>query len=104
MASPRQSRKGGEGKITFLGLNLLAMLFNPPKDHTGLLGHNCTLLVHGQPFVHQEPQVLLCRVLLQQVSPQPVLMYVVISPQFHHATFAFVEPHKAPFTFPSSLG
>ena len=40
---------------------------NTPQDAIGL-GQKSTLLAHGQPVVHQDPQVLLCTAPLQQVS------------------------------------
>lgn len=61
MASIGQSRGG---RIT--SLNLLAMLFlNVPQDTIDFLGHQGTLLACGQPVVHQDIQVLLCKTPLQ---------------------------------------
>jgi len=51
--------------------------FNAPQATIGLLGCKDTLQAHGQPVVHQDTQVLLCRALLQQVSPSLALKHVV---------------------------
>ncbi|PKU35685.1 hypothetical protein llap_14008 [Limosa lapponica baueri] len=67
-----------------------------PQDAIGLLGHKDTLLAHGRPVVHQDSQVFLLRGVLQQVSPQPVLVQGVISPQVQHLTLALVEFHQVP--------
>ena len=40
-----------------------ALRFNIPQDTVGLRGYKDTLLAHGQPLVHWDTQVLLCRVL-----------------------------------------
>ena len=44
-------------------------LFDMPRDTIGLLGRKGTLQAHGQPAVHRDTQVLLCRAPLLQVSP-----------------------------------
>lgn len=49
------------------------------------------LLAHGHLDVHQDPQVLFCRLAPQQVSPQSGLVCVVIPPQVEDPLFAFVE-------------
>ncbi|XP_050567062.1 uncharacterized protein LOC118250829 [Cygnus atratus] len=59
----------------------------------GLLGHEGTLLAHGQPVVHQDPQVLLLRAPLQQVIPQPVLICPVVPSQVQDSTLALIKPH-----------
>ena len=41
---------------------------NTPQDAIGLLGHKGTVLVHGHPAVHQEPQVPFPYVALQTGS------------------------------------
>jgi len=56
-------------------------LFNALQDTISLLDHKSSLLDHGQPVVHQDTQVLLCRGSFQQVRPQPVLMLAVIPHQ-----------------------
>ncbi|RMC16445.1 hypothetical protein DUI87_06775 [Hirundo rustica rustica] len=56
---PDQDRE--KGRITFH--DLLAML---PQEPIGFLGHQDTLLAHGQLAAHQDPQVLLCRAAPQQ--------------------------------------
>ena len=40
-----------------------------PQDAIGLLGHKGTMLAHGQPTVHWDPQVSFSYTALQQVSP-----------------------------------
>ena len=54
-------------------------LVNAPQETIGLLGHQSTLLAHGQPVVHQDPQVLLCRAPLQQVILYLILMWLFLS-------------------------
>ncbi|XP_052556631.1 uncharacterized protein LOC128089357 isoform X2 [Tympanuchus pallidicinctus] len=72
-------------------------LFNAPQDAIGPLGHKGTLLAHGQPVVHQDTQVPLCRAPLQQLIPQPVLVHAIIPPQMQDSTLAFVKPHLVVF-------
>jgi len=45
-------------------------LSNTLQDTIGLLGHKGTLLAHGQAVAHQDPQVILCRAPVQQVTSQ----------------------------------
>ena len=49
---------------------------------------------HYQSVVHQDTQVLLCRDCRHQITPQPVVMHVVIPPQVQDSTLAAVRPHK----------
>lgn len=64
VALPEQSRRGGS-----LPQHAGPALFNATLDPIGLLGHGGTLLAHSYPVFHQNPQVLLWRAPLQQVSP-----------------------------------
>ena len=64
VASPGQSR--GEDHLPWPAGHAPP---NAPQDPTGLLGHQGTLLAHGQLAVHQNSQVLLHRAAFQQVSP-----------------------------------
>ena len=61
---PHQGRSEGEDHLL---LSAGHALFNAPQDTIGLLGHKGTLLTHGQPVLHQDPQVFLCRALLSKV-------------------------------------
>jgi len=54
---PHQGRTEGEDHLPYL----LATFLDTPQDTTGLLGHQGTLLAHGQPVAHQHTQVLLHR-------------------------------------------
>ena len=38
-------------------------LFNTLRYTTGLIGQKTSLLAHGQPVVHQDVQIFLCRML-----------------------------------------
>jgi len=64
---------------------------NASEDPIRLLGHKSTLMAHGQPLIHQDLVVLLCKAPFQQVSPKPILMNVAIPPQIYNSTLAFVE-------------
>ncbi|KAK4806259.1 LOW QUALITY PROTEIN: hypothetical protein QYF61_013403 [Mycteria americana] len=57
-------------------LHVFPVLRAPELDAVlQLLSHSCecTLLSRVQPFIHQYPQVLLCRAALDHIIPQPVL-------------------------------
>ena len=60
----------------------------------GLLGCERTLLAHAQLFVHQYPQVLLCRAALNLFTPQPVLMLGIDPTQVQDFILGLVEPRK----------
>ena len=51
-------------------------------------------MAHGQPLIHQDLVVLLCKAPFQQVSPKPILMNVAIPPQIYNSTLAFVEHYN----------
>ena len=57
----------------------------------GFLGCKCTLPAHVQLFIHQYPQVLLCRAALNQFIPQSVLMLVIVLTQVQDITLGLVE-------------
>ena len=64
---------------------------NPPNTPHGaidLLGHKGTVLAHGHPAVHQDPQVPFPYAALQQVSPQPILVTGVVLAQMQDYTLA----------------
>lgn len=54
------------------------------------------LLAHGELVVHQNTQVLLCRVAFQQVCTQPVMGHGVTLPKVQDPAFAFTEFQKVP--------
>lgn len=45
------------------------VLFNAPQATTELLSQKGTLQAYGQPAIHQDTKVLLCRAPSKQVSP-----------------------------------
>ena len=65
-----------------------------------LVNHQSTtgqlLITHWPTAAHQEPQVLLCRAPLQQVSPELTQMCEVIHPHVQDPTLALDEPPQAP--------
>jgi len=75
---PHQGRVDGKDHLPRPACHTL---YNAPQDPIGLFGHRGTLLAHGQPVVHQDPQVLLHRAPFQQVIPLPGLMHAVIPPR-----------------------
>ncbi|KAK4833105.1 LOW QUALITY PROTEIN: hypothetical protein QYF61_027771 [Mycteria americana] len=62
------------------------------QDMVGLLGCKRTLLAHVQLFIHQCPQVLLCRAALNHIIPQPVLKLMIALTQ--DPALGLVEPHE----------
>ena len=66
---------------------------NTPQDATGVLGHKGTVLVHGHPAVHQDPQVSFLYAALQQVSLQPILAPRVVFAQMQVSTLALAIVH-----------
>ncbi|KAK4820994.1 hypothetical protein QYF61_009460 [Mycteria americana] len=64
------------------------------QDMVGFLGCECTLLAHVQLFIHQYPQVLLCRAALNPFIPQPVLMVGIAPTQVQDPALGLVEPHE----------
>ena len=66
---------------------------NTPLDAIGLLGHKGTVLAHGHPVVHQDPQVPLPFAALQQGSPQPILVSGVVLAQMQDSTLALILFH-----------
>ncbi|KAK4806151.1 hypothetical protein QYF61_001078 [Mycteria americana] len=68
--------------------------FDAAQDTVGLLGCEHTLLAHVQLFVHQYPQVLLCRTALNPFIPQPVWIPGVAPTQVQDLALGLVEPHE----------
>ena len=67
------SHQGGvEGKED-LSRSTSHLPSNTPQDAICLPGHKGTVLVHGHPVVHQDPQVPFPYTALQQVLPQLTL-------------------------------
>ena len=62
---PFQSRAEGED----IPRPAAHALCNAPQDTVGLAGHEGTLLAHGQPAGHQDPQVLLLSAPVQSSAP-----------------------------------
>ena len=87
-----QGRAEGEDDLSPSGY----ILMNAPQDVIGLFGYKGTPLAHGQPVVHQNPQVLLCRAPFQHIIPYPVLTDVAIPPHMQDHTFPLNELHKVP--------
>ncbi|KAK4821583.1 hypothetical protein QYF61_024442 [Mycteria americana] len=66
--------------------------FDAAQDMVCFLGCKCTLLAHVQLFIHQYPQVLLCRAALNPFIPQPVLILGVAPIQVQDPALGLVEP------------
>ena len=66
---------------------------NTLQDTVGCLGHKGTVLAHGHPAVHQDPQVPFPYAALQQVSPQPILVPRVVPAQMQTSTLVLVVFH-----------
>ncbi|KAK4816649.1 hypothetical protein QYF61_019626 [Mycteria americana] len=64
------------------------------QDMVGFLGCERTLPAHVQLFIHQYPQVLLCRAALNPFIPQPVLIPGVAPTQVQDLALDLVEPHE----------
>ncbi|KAK4811117.1 hypothetical protein QYF61_019748 [Mycteria americana] len=81
------------GRIT--SLNLLATLhLYAAQDAIGFLGCKRTLPAHVLFFIHQYPQVLLCRAAPNPFIPQPVLILEVAPSQEQDLAFGLVELHE----------
>ncbi|KAK4828525.1 hypothetical protein QYF61_026947 [Mycteria americana] len=61
------------------------------QDTVGFRGCEGTLLAHVQLFIHQYPQVLLCRAALNPFIPQPVLILGVAHTQVQDLALGPVE-------------
>ncbi|PKU46894.1 hypothetical protein llap_2788 [Limosa lapponica baueri] len=68
--------------------------FDAAQDAVGLLGCKSTLLAHVQLFIHQYPQTLLFRSVLNPFIPQPVLILGVALTQVQDPALG-LEPHEA---------
>ncbi|KAK4810611.1 hypothetical protein QYF61_007348 [Mycteria americana] len=68
--------------------------FDAAQDTVGFLGCECTLLAHVQLFIHQYPQVLLCRAALNPFIAQAVLIPGVALTQVQDLALGLVEPHE----------
>ena len=64
---------------------------NAAQDATDLLGHKCTVLAHGHPAVHRDPQVPF-RYAALQISLQPLLAPGVLA-QMQDFSVALVTFH-----------
>jgi len=64
---------------------------NAAQDTIHLLCRKGTWLVHIQPGVHQDPQVLLCQAAFQLGGPQPVLVLGVVPSQGQGFALSLVE-------------
>jgi len=60
----------------------------------GLQGFEQTLVTHVKLFIHQYPQVLLGRAVLDPLIPQPVLIPGVAPTQMQDLALGLVEPHE----------
>ena len=68
--------------------------FDAAQDTVGSLGCEGTLLAHVQLPIHQYPQVLFSRAVLNPFILQFVLLMGVASSQLQDLAFGFVEPHE----------
>ncbi|KAK4816767.1 hypothetical protein QYF61_022765 [Mycteria americana] len=64
------------------------------QDTVGFLGCEHTLPAHVQLFIHQYPQVLLCRAALNSFDPQPLLTPGVAPTQVQDLALGLVEHHE----------
>ena len=63
------------------------------QDTVGFLGCEHTLLALAQLFIHQNPQVLLIRLVLDEFFSQSVLIYGIAPVKVQHLALGHVEPH-----------
>jgi len=56
-----------------------------------LLSSECTLLAHVKLFIHQYPQVLLCRAALNPLITQPVSMFGIAPTHMQDLAFRLAE-------------
>ena len=63
------------------------------QDSVHLLSCKCTLLAHVELFVHQNPQVLLCRAALNVFSTQSVHISGIAPAQVQQLAVRLIEPH-----------
>ena len=68
--------------------------FNGAQDAAGLLSYKCTLLARVEPFILQNPQVLLCKAALNGSFSQSVLIPGIALAQVQHLALALVECHE----------
>jgi len=67
--------------------------FEAGQHTVDLTGCKQVVLVHVHTFIHQNPQVLLCRAALNEFFSQTVLISRIASTQVQHFAFGFVKPH-----------
>ncbi|KAK4829041.1 hypothetical protein QYF61_001846 [Mycteria americana] len=68
--------------------------FDAAQDAVGFLGCERTLPAHAQLFIHQYPQVLLCRAVLNPFMAQPVSMFGIALTQVLDLALGLVQPHE----------
>ncbi|KAK4830718.1 hypothetical protein QYF61_013168 [Mycteria americana] len=68
--------------------------FYAAQDTVGFLGCKCILPAHVQFFIHQYPQVLLCRAGLNPFLPQFVWILGIALTQVQVLAFSLVELHE----------
>ncbi|KAK4818354.1 hypothetical protein QYF61_011451 [Mycteria americana] len=84
----------GLGSMKDVGDGTLLDSLSP--GYSWLSGCERTLSVHVQLFIHQHPQVLLCRAALNPFIPKPVLILRVTPTQVQDLALGVVEPHEVP--------
>jgi len=67
--------------------------FDAAQDTVGLLGCKSTQLVHVPLFIHQNPQVLLCRAALNEFFSQSVYVSGNTSTLVQDVALGLVKPH-----------
>ncbi|KAK4810535.1 hypothetical protein QYF61_004498 [Mycteria americana] len=68
--------------------------FYAAQDTVGFLGCKHTFPAHVQFFIHQYPQVLLCRTILNPFTPQPVLILGIAPNHVQALALGLVELHE----------
>ena len=63
------------------------------QDAVGLVGYKHALLALVKIFIHQNPQVLLCRAALNELSTQSVLISEIALTQVQHLALGFTESY-----------
>ncbi|KAK4810951.1 hypothetical protein QYF61_013359 [Mycteria americana] len=86
-----QSRVGGQNHLPRPAGHAS---FDAAQDTIGFLGCEYTLLAHVQLFIHQYPQVLLCRAVLNPFIPQSVLIMGIALTQVQALALGLVELHE----------
>ncbi|PKU43183.1 rna-directed dna polymerase from mobile element jockey-like [Limosa lapponica baueri] len=86
---PHQGRGEGEDDLLRPAGHALS---KAPQETIGRLGHEDTLLAHGQLAVHQDTELSLSSAAFQQVTPKTVLLKVLVQEKEKDVLMEIAEP------------